>query len=498
MRTGLRTEIVVSISLLLGAALLFAGFLLVKLTEQELLEQRLQQARTTAGLMRQIIMAGGGGESSLAGTVPLTPDLLGWRLLDARQQTLASVSLQNPPAFPDLAVLPGAGQVHEDYRYSSSWLPWQSVADNTLDLAFLLDDGASDSRIVQLRFSLQGLVERVHRAQRLVLIYVVAYGLVLALFGIFLLNRNLVRPIRRLQQATTAIAGGSLAPVAAGDGPVEIVELSSSFNRMVSALAESRAETRAQIDSLEQANRELQQARDELLRSAKMASVGHLAAGMAHEVGNPLAALIGYLDLLGRGLTGPADLDLVERAQAETGRIDRLIRDLLDYAAPGCEVAEPFCPIALLRETVAMLDHQGQFDGLNIDDRCGDASVLVCMDRQRLQQVWVNLLLNARDATKPAGRIRLAVQCNDELRLSITDEGPGISAELQEKIFEPFFTTKAPGKGRGLGLAVCQRIITDAGGRISVASDGSGATFTVCLPVANAVPLATLPAEKRL
>ncbi|MDT8441415.1 MAG: HAMP domain-containing sensor histidine kinase [Desulfuromonadales bacterium] len=493
MRTGLRTEIVVSISLLLGAALLFAGFLLVKLTEQELLEQRLQQARTTAGLVRQMLMTTGGRESPFAGAVPLTADLLGWRLLDARLQPLASVSLQKPPAFPDLPLLPGAGQIHEQYHYSSSWLPWQSGADNILDLTLLLDADAPDSGIVQLRFSLDGLVERVHRAQRLVLVYVVAYGLVLALFGIFLLNRNLVRPIRRLQQATTAIAGGSLAPVITGDGPTEIVELSSSFNLMVTALAESRKETQAQIASLEQANRELQQARDDLLRSARMASVGHLAAGMAHEIGNPLAALIGYLDVLGRGLAGSTDRDLVERAQAETGRIDRLIRDLLDYAAPGGGVAEPFCPIALLRETVAMLAHQGQFDGLTVDDRCGDASARVCMDRQRLQQVWVNLLLNARDATGPTGRIRLTAHCDGELRLAIADEGPGVPAELREKIFEPFFTTKAPGKGRGLGLAVCQRIIDDAGGRIEVAADGSGATFTVCLPVATAAPLPASP-----
>lgn len=494
MRTGLRTEIVVSICLLLGAALLFAGFLLVKLTEQELLAQRLQQARTTAGLIRKAFALTDQVSTALPDQ-PLAartqrglrllhslPDLSAWRLLDGQQQVLASLSETGHPDFAAPRFLTGSGELDERLTYSSSWFPGFQPPASHLDLSFALDETEFAGAVLQIRFSLQDLVARVHRSQRLVLVYVVVYGLVLALFGIFLLNRNLVQPIRRLQQATAEVASGSLAPVAGGTGPLEITELSNSFNRMVAALEQSRAETQAQIRSLELTNQALQQARDDLLRSEKMASVGHLAAGMAHEIGNPLAALIGYLGILGNDLERPADQDLVRRALTETGRIDTLIRELLDYAAPGSGAIEPVCPLAVLRETIDMLTHQGQFEGVTIEDRCSQLLVRVGIDRQRLQQVWVNLLLNARDAMDGVGRIVIDSRLNGRLSISISDQGPGIADDRLTRIFEPFYTTKAPGKGRGLGLAVCQRIIDQAGGRILVDSDGNGATFTVCLP----------------
>ncbi len=135
-------------------------------------------------------------------------------------------------------------------------------------------------------------------AQKLILGYVVVYGLILAAFGVYLLNRNVVRPVRQLHQATTTVAAGKLAPVVVPSGPGEIHELADSFNQMVTALSASRAETEEHIASLEETNQALAQARDDLVRSEKLATVGHLAAGMAHEIGNPLGAVVGYLNIL--------------------------------------------------------------------------------------------------------------------------------------------------------------------------------------------------------
>ena len=336
---------------------------------------------------------------------------------------------------------------------------------------------------MQIRFSLEGLHQRVSQAQRLTLIYVIVYGLVLAAFGVYLLNRNVVKPVRQLHQATTAVAAGTLTAVAVSSGPGEIHELADSFNQMVSALAASRAETEEHIASLEEINQALARARDDLVRSEKLATVGHLAAGMAHEIGNPLGAVVGYLNILKEDLSDDAR-DLVERSLVETGRIDRLIRELLEYAAPVDRQVESFCPVTLLRETVALLRHQGQFDDIEIDDQCVVGDCLVSMDRGRLMQVWINLLLNAQDAIKGKGRIELSSQqVGDINKISIHDDGDGIAADVAKRIFEPFFTTKDPGRGYGLGLAVCQRIIDENGGSIEVASDaGRGACFTVSLP----------------
>ncbi|PLX90171.1 MAG: hypothetical protein C0614_01155 [Desulfuromonas sp.] len=498
MRTGLRTEIAVSICLLLGAALMFAGFLLVKLTEQELLEQRLQHARATAALVVTLLQQttvlaqdavardvdSYASISTVVAMLQKQSDLLGWRLLDSRQQVLASMMVADLPPFEISPVVTVYNEPSEVLNYSSRLLPWQAKKVSYVDLSIAADSDDSIGSLLQLRFSLQSLVERIHRAQRLILIYVVAYGLVLCLFGIYLLHRNLVQPIRRLQQATAEVAAGSLVPLAAADGPVEIVDLSNSYNQMIDALQKSRTETETHICSLESANLSLEQARDQLVRSEKMATVGHLAAGMAHEIGNPLAALVGYLGLLEADQRDCLQKDLIERCQTETGRIDKLIRELLDYAAPGSGEAVPVDPVAVLRETVTMLQHQGMFDGVVVDDRCGQVTAQVLLDSHRLQQVWVNLLLNARDAMDGTGTVHLATEINgDRFAVLINDEGPGITAAQVGKIFEPFYTTKDPGKGRGLGLAVCQRIIDAAGGRIEVRSGTSGTIFSVCLPL---------------
>ena len=283
--------------------------------------------------------------------------------------------------------------------------------------------------------------------------------------------------------ATTSVAGGTLAPVAVPSGPGEIHELADSFNQMVEALAASRVETEEHIASLEKTNSALEQARDDLVRSEKLATVGHLAAGMAHEIGNPLGAVVGYLNILRDDLSGESR-DLVERSLTETARIDRLVRELLEYSAPVDRQSESFCPVTLLRETIDMLQHQGQFNGIEVNDLCTAGESRIDMDRGRLMQVWINLLLNARDAMHDRNVLEISSQQEgDTISVSIRDQGQGIEQEALKRIFEPFFTTKAPGSGYGLGLAVCQRIIDESGGTITVrSSPGTGTCFTVSLP----------------
>ncbi|MEJ2700330.1 MAG: HAMP domain-containing protein, partial [Desulfuromonadales bacterium] len=188
---------------------------------------------------------------------------------------------------------------------------------------------------LQARFPMADLRERMASAQKLVFAYSLVFGIILVVFGSYLLNRSVVRPLRFLTETTRKVAGGDLEQYLPVEGPREIAALADSFNTMTAALQESRLQTEATIGSLKAANSELQATRDELVRSERMASVGHLAAGRAHEVGNPLGALVGYLELLkAENLSGTSE-DILRRSLAETERIDRLVRDLLDYAAPG-------------------------------------------------------------------------------------------------------------------------------------------------------------------
>jgi signal transduction histidine kinase len=497
MRTGLRTEIILSISLLLAAALLFAGFLLIKLTEHNLLEQQRAHA---AGII-QLVAAGVDEPSRASGlgsgleitvaslnrlqaVLGKQSDIIAWRLLDTRLQVLASTSYEALNEFSSISPsVMEKGELYEDVVYESYRLFFHSKSQSYIDLSTPLWSDNEPYGLLQIRFSLETLHQRVQQAQRLTLIYVIIYGLVLALFGVYLLNRNVVRPVRQLQQATTTVAAGTLVPVTVSSGPGEIHELADSFNQMVAALSASRAETEEHIASLEEINQALALARDDLVRSEKLATVGHLAAGMAHEIGNPLAAVVGYLNILKEDLADDSR-DLVERSLTETDRIDKLIRELLEYSAPVDRQSETFCPITLLRETVELLRHQGQFASVEFDDQCDADGSQVNMDRGRLMQVWINLLLNAQNAMQGKGRIELTSRQDDHnIAISISDDGDGIDPEFAKRIFEPFFTTKAPGSGYGLGLAVCQRIIDENGGSIDVKSEaGRGARFTVVLP----------------
>ncbi len=497
MRTGLRTEIILSISLLLAAALLFAGFLLVKLTERNLLDQQRSHAASIIKLIASAVdeptasVFGGSDNKYLLASLnrlqtilSKQPDIVAWRLLDSRMQVFSSTAYEASQEFPAIspAVLE-AGDLFEELHYESFRLFSSSARQNSIDLSIPLLRGSQPYGLLQLRFNLEELQKRVWGAQKLILIYVVVYGLILAIFGVYLLNRNVVKPVRQLHQATTDVAGGTLAPVEVTSGPGEIYDLADSFNQMVVALSGSRAETEAHITSLEETNQALARARDDLVRSEKLATVGHLAAGMAHEIGNPLGAVVGYLNLLKDDLSGDSQ-DLVERSLVEAGRIDKLIRELLEYSAPVDHQAMSFSPIVLLRETVEMLRHQGQLEDVVITDHCTALDCLVTMDRGRLMQVWINLLLNSQDAMQGKGAVKLSTDQDDTfLTVSISDDGPGIDPAVAARIFEPFFTTKAPGSGYGLGLAVCQRIVSENGGRLVLCPDvAQGSCFQVILP----------------
>jgi signal transduction histidine kinase len=499
-RIGLRTEIIVNIVLLMGAALLLSGFLLIKLTERELLAQRV---RSATGIMEVLARAvsltnpeGKDSASSLvAGVAQLVQGLQpeatmqGWGAVGRDLNLLAE---QGPTSGyrleqKALAQVRLSRQPEARVHYRSVWqLTGPSPESYVVITVPVLRQGEFLGAL-QARFPLTEVGRRVASAQQLMLLFALGYGTVLVLFGVYFLGRTVIRPIRRLQAMSQRIAAGDLEQAVPVEGPREIAELADAFNRMATALRLGHQERETYILALQRANAEVRQAQGELIRSEKMASVGHLAAGMAHEIGNPLGAVLGYLELLKSEFPPGREREIVERALTETGRIDRLVRELLDYATPTSSNLQTFDPAAAMAEARDILRHQGTFDGLTLDDRLPPSLPPIVMVRHRLVQVCINLMLNARDASTPGGPIRLSGGVEGELVfLAVADAGAGMSRDTIAHLFDPFFTTKAPGKGRGLGLAVCQRAIDEAGGRIEVRSTpGTGSEFTVWLKPAE-------------
>lgn len=472
---GLRVEILVNLTILVGAALLFAGFLFLKLTENELVNQRVSSSvALTEVLARSLAVDPNEArmlDRAYAALQPLPEQMEAWVIYDSTLQAVGSFKAETF-ARPDD---PGRYRFAEEpivaVEYLSGWL-LQGEANGCVSVIVPLHRQGEFSGLLKARFSLAVVRQRVGAAQRLILLYVVLYGVVLIVFGLYLLGRNVVRPIGRLRELTRTVAAGNLEVSLDVEGPREIADLSASFNQMIASLRQSREETQLYIASLQQAD-------EDLIRSEKMASVGHLAAGMAHEIGNPLGAVVGYLELLKSELTDAGQCDLADRILVEVGRIDRLVRELLDFAAPSSSASELFDPVLVATESLELLQNQGVFDVRKLENRLPPALPQVVMVRHRLQQVLVNLLLNARDATTAGASICLAggVERNRPW-LAVHDSGSGIPPEVLPHVFDPFYSTKAPGKGRGLGLAICQRIMEEAGGSIEVRSKaGEGSEF---------------------
>jgi signal transduction histidine kinase len=220
--------------------------------------------------------------------------------------------------------------------------------------------------------------------------------------------------------------------------------------------------------------------------------VGQLAAGVAHEIGNPLAAILGYVDILRADAAGKGELpteerqDALDRVKAETQRINRIIRELLEYSRPSHEAPVPTDLLRLVQSAQALLAPQGRFREVRVVTvPAGETWPEALVVPSRLVQVLVNLMMNAADAM--AGRGTIVVSCEVENRrvlVSVADEGPGIDKALRRKVFDPFFATKPVGQGSGLGLSVSRSIVESFSGTLELAPavEGQGAKFVLSLP----------------
>jgi signal transduction histidine kinase len=291
------------------------------------------------------------------------------------------------------------------------------------------------------------------------------------------------------------------------------------------------------IRSLEQVNLELRRVQNEVIRSEKLASIGRLAAGVAHEVGNPTGAILGYLDLLAKGGLPEGEIrEVLRRAENEAERIRRIVRELLDFARPSRGVEEEVDVNAVIGNALSLLSHQKKlWEQVRVIKELQPDLPKWKGDSHQLQQVLINLFLNAADAMTSSismggvkeHRLRVSTRAlpPEEIpeftealprrrkedsptvdysllrargvpptplpegilslvRVEVQDTGPGVPKEAIGRIFDPFYSTKPPGEGTGLGLAICLRILESYGGRIHVQShEGEGATFTILLPI---------------
>ena len=306
-----------------------------------------------------------------------------------------------------------------------------------------------------------------------------------------LLTYFIVRPIDRLRLASERLAEGRLRTSVPVQGAAEVARLAATFNEMAAQLREDRASLQDRLEELERTTDELTTAQEQLIRSARLAAVGRLSAGVAHEIGNPLAAIRGLLDLMQSGELDPAEeKEFVTRIQRESERIHHTIRDLLDFSrnepAQGARIESSADISEVVSDTVKLIDRQSRFRDIELALALEEGLPRVRGDHERLRQLLLNLLFNAADALGGKGRIEVRATSGDRsVELIVEDDGPGIDAKIIDQVFDPFVTTKAPGQGTGLGLAVCHTIVERLGGQIDAGNrEQGGAVFEVWLPAA--------------
>ncbi|MBW3630141.1 MAG: HAMP domain-containing protein [Gemmatimonadetes bacterium] len=417
--------------------------------------------------------------------------------------------------------MPSPGEPAREHREAGGSLRWELLFNLAVlsAAALLLALGAASV----LRFS---SVSPGRSTAILVLLVVIDLAIFLAL-GAFLIHRLVLRPLAEASAVAEAIAQGDYERRLPPGETREIATLSETFNRLTDQLLQNQARLAENVRSLDETNRRLGDTQRELIQVEKMASLGRLAAGVAHEIGNPLSAIIGYHSILRKRGGDPAVLDGIDR---EARRIDQIVRGLLDYARPGYAPREMVDVNDSIRRIIDLLRVQGRLGDVELKLDLAPAVPGIEGVPNRIDQVFVNLFSNAVSAMGGQGKLTVVTRVErytsdrpvparraddppgidyshlrrlrfgsvrdphgleenrEVIRVIVNDTGPGIPPDAIESVFEPFFSTKAPGEGTGLGLAIVATTIAELGGRVEASSTtGGGATFNLYLPVPDSV-----------
>jgi signal transduction histidine kinase len=335
---------------------------------------------------------------------------------------------------------------------------------------------------LESRTANRDLAARGRKARSIMLITVA--GAFLALGGALIyVLRSIVRPIRELERGAKRLGRGDLVHRIPVRGDDEIGSLARAFNGMADRIAESHSDLEARVEARTR----------EFLRAARLADLGVLAAGLAHEVNNPLASIASCAEGLERrlraGRVDPAEeSEYLRTIAAEAYRAREITGQLLSLASQERDGPTPVDVPLVLRQVEIAARHLLEPRGMTLSvEQEGDLSY--AGSGAELMQILTNLVLNARDASPPGAGIRLrAERAADMVSFEVADQGSGIPAQDRERIFDPFFTTKRPGKGTGLGLSVVAALVEARGGRVEVESEpGRGATLRVLFPAGEAV-----------
>ncbi len=481
---GLQVEIVASLFVVMLAGLTIVAVVMASLAVQTTGRSALDQLRAEAGHLARTRTVGSlrlGDLAAYTATLRSGAARVSWRVLDDAGH---AVGAGRSDDWASEEIAPLLERARRDGRALQGGSPF---GPDLLLLARL------PARAGESGWLLGRVRSEVLRAQLSPLLrsggwVLASAAAVFVAFGAYLLRGRIVLPVRTLERATRRVADGDLSTRTPATGSDELADLARGFNRMTEALARDREA--------------LTRAHESLSRNQRLATVGQLAAGVAHEVGNPVAAVLNYAELLLRddGLS-ERSREAGERIRSESLRVRSLVRELLDLARGGSAELGPQSAGELLERAAERMRPQKLLDQIELEVFVASDLPTVLTAAARVEQILVNLIENAAhavaDCEEPSIELRAEAgvaswrtrRRDDEpqgaVELSVSDNGTGIAPEDQPHVFDPFFTTKEQGLGTGLGLWNAHRLAELLGARLELESAPGRTTFRLLLPLTD-------------
>ena len=493
-RGGVQLEIVANLFVMMLAGLAIVAAVMIGLSARSVRDDAIERLRMGARHLERTLDGGARRLADLSATVRASgPRLAGgdFRVLDEHGREPGAMALR---AADDARLAP----LLDAARAAGEALETAGLLPGDLTLVRRVRTSSGETGFLVGRASGQELRQRLAPIVGSALWVLFIATLTFVGFGSWLLRRRVVLPLEALASGTRRVATGDLRARIAEVGPGELADLARSFNQMAEALEHEREA--------------LLRAQESLSRSRRLASVGQLAAGVAHEVGNPVAAILGYAEVCLRDKSAsPRTRELASLIGEEALRVRGLVREMLDLSRPEALELSAVAPGTLLERVAERMRPQAVLDGVALEISIEPGLAAVEVDLRRVEQVFVNLIENAAHALRGVAdpRIELAarrahapdrparrsgdperasfigLRALDAVSLEVIDNGCGIDPEDLPHIFDPFFTTKEPGEGTGLGLWNAHRIAELCGGRLEVTSQSGRTCFRLVLPAAD-------------
>ncbi len=346
--------------------------------------------------------------------------------------------------------------------------------------------------------SLLPIYSRYIQDVKIILCYLLVNALLFSSLIFFRISRLFFKPLDNLVQKAESYRPDQQLLFLSGENESPFRKLSTSLSTLFERIERDNHTLRQNVRQLEEVNAELKQKNDLVVRSEKLATAGRLSAGLAHEIGNPLSIIQGYVELLGReNLNAEEKQQFSEKAQQELDRIKRLIRQLLDFSGPSRLETETVSVNGLICEVISFVSLEKSFAQSSIRTQLFAEDDAVVADKDALKQVLINCLFNAADATSSLKELEREIiiatslehgsREEPQLVISLQDNGTGIAKDELQYVFDPFFTTKEVGRGTGLGLFVCHTIMEKLNGSIALCNRvPNGVEVRITLPLERA------------